>query len=60
MTHNKKPAPPPAAATYGCTDYREEMRLMALKRQLEGEALDEKTRREIEALVAEIERTMGM
>lgn len=60
MTKNKEPAPPPATKTYGCTDYREEMRLMALKRQLEGGGLDENARREIEALVAEIERNMGM
>ncbi len=57
----KKDASVPASPrAYGCTDYREEMRLMALKRQLEGGGLDEKARREIEALVAEIERKMGM
>ena len=56
---NSTPAAP-SARTYGCTDYRDEMRLLALKRQLEGRDLEEAARREIEALVAAIERDMGM
>jgi len=50
----------PKNEQYGCSDYREEMRLMGLKRRLEKEKLDEPEQlrliREIEALEAK----MGM
>jgi hypothetical protein len=45
---------------YGCSDYREEMRLMGLKNRLEEESLSEAERKELEAEVARLEKAMGL
>lgn len=45
---------------YGCTDYREEMRLLGLKRRLEQPGLTEDERRSLLQAVEELERKMGM
>lgn len=46
--------------TYGCTDYREEMRLLGLKRLLEKPDLTYGEREGIAAEIAELESKMGM
>lgn len=45
---------------YGCTDYREEMRLMGLKRVLEKSDLTDAEREKIAAEIRELEARMGM
>lgn len=45
---------------YGCSDYREEMRLMGLKRRLEGDGLTEAEREEIEREIKRLEESMGL
>ncbi|MHB8763761.1 MAG: hypothetical protein ACYDA8_05395 [Deferrisomatales bacterium] len=52
-----KPSP---LRTYTCTDYRDEMRLLALKRRLAGDELGEEERRALAAEVERIERAMAM
>lgn len=45
---------------YTCNEYREEMRLMALKRKLEQSELSEAERVVAEAEIKELEAKMGM
>jgi hypothetical protein len=45
---------------YGCSDYREEMRLMGLKRKLERGGLGDAERAELEVEVARLEKAMGL
>ena len=45
---------------YTCTEYREEMQLLGLKRQLEDPGLTEKERRRITDRVRELEAQIGM
>ena len=44
---------------YTCSDYREEMILVALRRQLTRPELSEKERKEIEAEISRREKAMG-
>ena len=48
------------AGTYTCAEYREEMLLLGLKRQLEDPGLPESERTRIAERVRELERQMGM
>ncbi len=52
-----KPSP---QRTYTCSDYRQEMRLLGLKRRLEDPALTDDERRRLEAEIQALEREMGM
>ncbi len=53
-----KPSP---ERTYTCSDYREEMRLLALRRRLEqGSDLTAEERRAIAREVEDLERSMAM
>lgn len=52
-----KPSP---RRKYTCSDYREEMRLFALKRQLEDVELQEADRSVIREEIERIERAMAM
>lgn len=45
---------------YTCTEYREEMRLLALKRKLEQPDLSAADRALVEAEMCELEARMGM
>ncbi|GAB4276850.1 MAG: hypothetical protein Kow0092_32620 [Deferrisomatales bacterium] len=51
---------PPRKRTYTCSDYRDEMRLLALKRRLEQEGVPEEERRRLREEVARLEREMRM
>jgi hypothetical protein len=53
------PAKPPSK-NYTCNDYREEMRLLGLKKRLLAEDLPEKEKKELLAEVALLEKKMGM
>ena len=48
------------AGTYTCMEYREEMLLLGLKRQLEDPGLPESERARIAERVRELEQQMGM
>ncbi len=52
-----KPSP---LRTYTCRDYREEMRLLALRRRLEGGDLTDQERRALEAEIAAAERVLTL
>ena len=52
------PASPPNK--YTCADYRDEMRLLGLRRRLEKQDLTEEERRRVLEEVREIERKMAM
>ena len=45
---------------YSCRDYREEMRLLGLKRRLAQENLPEEERRALIREIEKLESTMGM
>jgi hypothetical protein len=49
-----------SAAKYTCFEYRQEMILLGLKRQLQDPALPEPERMRIAEKVRELERQMGM
>ncbi|MCB2146425.1 MAG: hypothetical protein KQI81_08120 [Deltaproteobacteria bacterium] len=48
------------AGKYTCMEYREEMILLGLKRQLEDPGLPEAQRMDIAAKIRELEQQMGM
>ncbi|WP_319408153.1 hypothetical protein [uncultured Desulfosarcina sp.] len=48
------------AGKYTCMEYRQEMILLGLKRQLEDPGLSELQRIDIEGEIRELERQMGM
>jgi hypothetical protein len=48
------------ASNYTCTEYRQEMILLGLKRQLESPGLPEAQRMHIAEKINELERQMGM
>ena len=45
---------------YTCSDYREEMILLGLKRRLDDPALSEEERRKIRQEIEAVEKRMGM
>ena len=47
-------------ATYTCTEYRQEMILLGLKRQLENPGLPESEKLRITEKVRQLEQQMGM
>ena len=49
-----------ADGKYTCTEYRQEMILLGLKRQLEAKGLPEAQRMQIAGKIRELERQMGM
>lgn len=51
---------PSPLRTYTCTDYREEMRLLALKRRLAQEELPEQERQRVSEEIARLEQAMAM
>jgi hypothetical protein len=51
---------PSALRKYTCSDYREEMRLLAMKRRLEQEDLPEGERERLAEEIERIERSMAM
>jgi hypothetical protein len=48
------------AGKYTCTEYRQEMILLGLKRQLEDPMLPETQRVQVAEKIRELERRMGM
>ena len=56
----------PASATgtprpdYGCQDYRDEMRLLGLRRSLQRPNLTEEERRRLQEAVDELESSLGL
>lgn len=45
---------------YTCSEYREEMLLLGLKRQLEDPSLSETEKKQLIEKIAELEQQMGM
>lgn len=45
---------------YTCAEYREEMLLLALQKQLQQEGLTEAQKKEIEEKIKKLEKEMGM
>ena len=43
-----------------CNDYRQEMMLLAMRRKLENDGLDEEQRRRLRQEIAHLESQMGM
>ncbi len=52
-----KPSP---ERRYGCADYRDEMRLLGLRRRLERGDLPPQERERLAAEVADLERRLGL
>jgi hypothetical protein len=50
----------PSRLDYTCDDYREEMRLLGLKKRLGEENLDLKEREMIEVEIAELEKALQL
>ncbi len=50
----------PPLRKYTCSDYRQEMRLLGLKRRLEQDDLSDEERGSIEEEIERLEREMGM
>ncbi len=50
----------PLENTYTCSDYREEMRLLGLKRRLKEEMLGPDEKESIEAEIAELEKALQL
>jgi hypothetical protein len=48
------------SAVYTCTEYRQEMLLLALRRQLAQDKVDDKKRRELREKIRQLEIEMGM
>ena len=49
-----------AKSTYTCNDYREEMRLLGLKKRLSEENLSESEKQAIKAEIVRLEKAMQM
>lgn len=64
MADARPEMPASAAGTprsdYGCQDYRDEMRLLGLRRSLQRPNLTEEERRRLEAAVHELESSLGL
>ena len=50
----------PQKNTYTCSDYREEMRLIGLRKRLKEEALSHREKQIIEAEISELEKTLQL
>ena len=50
----------PQSPTYSCNDYREEMRLLGLKKRLNESDLTPDEKRRLEAEIAKLEKTLQM
>ena len=50
----------PPNKTYTCSDYREEMRLLGLKKQLNEKNLSPTEKQVLEAEIAKLEKTLQM
>jgi hypothetical protein len=50
----------PQKNKYTCSDYREEMRLIGLKKRLSEEALSQREKQIIEAQINELERALQL
>ena len=50
----------PQKNKYTCSDYREEMRLIGLKKRLSEEALSQREKQVIEAEISELEKTLQL
>jgi hypothetical protein len=50
----------PAGRKYTCNEYREEMRLLGLRRRLEQQSLSEDERAKLVAEIESLERAMAM
>mgnify|MGYP001787648481 CR=1 FL=1 len=51
---------PSSPRTYTCADYREEMRLLALQRRLQGMKADDPEREQVLTEIRALERAMAM
>ncbi len=51
---------PDPRRTYTCSDYRDEMRLLALKRRIERERLAEDERLRLEEEIGRLQQRMGI
>jgi len=50
----------PPDTKYTCSDYREEMRLLGLKKQLNAKNLSKSEKQDIEAEIAKLEKILQM
>jgi hypothetical protein len=50
----------PQKDKYTCSDYREEMRLIGLKKRLSEEALSQREKQVIEAEIADLEKILDL
>ena len=50
----------PQKNQYTCSDYREEMRLIGLKKRLSEEALSQREKQLIEAEISDLEKTLQL
>ena len=50
----------PSKSTYTCNDYREEMRLLGLKKRLNEKSLSRTEKQNIEAEIAKLEKALQM
>ena len=50
----------PAPTPYTCSEYREEMLLLSLRRRLHAESLTEEERAELRRQIRDLEASMGM
>jgi hypothetical protein len=64
MADSRSEVPASAAGAprcgYGCQDYREEMRLLGLRRSLQRPDLTEEERRRLQQAVDELESSLGL
>jgi hypothetical protein len=61
---SERPKPSPSAtsckSTYTCNDYREEMRLLGLKRRLSDKNLSETEKQTLRAEIAKLEKALQL
>lgn len=50
----------PPKSRYTCSEYREEMMLLGLKRRLHAEDVSEEERKSLEERIKDLESSMGM
>lgn len=54
---NQKPA---RSSTYTCNEYRLEMRLLGMRRQLASDTLSEQEREKLQSEIDQLEKEIGM
>lgn len=60
MNQNKKANQTPTEIRYTCVNYREEMILLGLRKQLDDKTLTEQQRLELESEISRLEKIVGL